>query len=69
MISPKIGSPVSDSTSGGPIMAAFDVLGRRGALRVLWELRGDALTFRAAPGARHRRTRRGWIPADRTGAR
>ena len=28
-------------------MVALDVLGRRGALRVLWELRGDPLTFRA----------------------
>lgn len=28
-------------------MAALDLLGRRGALRVLWELRGEALTFRA----------------------
>jgi DNA-binding HxlR family transcriptional regulator len=28
-------------------MVALDMLGRRGALRVLWELRGDPLTFRA----------------------
>lgn len=29
-------------------MVVLDVLGRRGALRVLWELRGDSpLTFRA----------------------
>lgn len=29
-------------------MVVLDLLGRRGALRVLWELRdGDALTFRA----------------------
>lgn len=28
-------------------MVALDLLGRRAALRVLWELRGDALTFRA----------------------
>jgi DNA-binding HxlR family transcriptional regulator len=28
-------------------MAALDLLGRRWALRVLWELRGGALTFRA----------------------
>lgn len=28
-------------------MVALDLLGRRGALRVLWELRGDPLTFRA----------------------
>lgn len=28
-------------------MVVLDVLGRRGALRVLWELRDGALTFRA----------------------
>jgi len=28
-------------------MVALDVLGRRGALRVLWELRDASLTFRA----------------------
>ena len=32
-------------------MVALDVLGRRGALRVLWELRGEPLTFRALQGA------------------
>lgn len=30
-----------------PIMALLDLLGRRWALRVLWELRGEPLTFRA----------------------
>ena len=28
-------------------MVALDLLGRRGALRLLWELRGEPLTFRA----------------------
>jgi DNA-binding HxlR family transcriptional regulator len=28
-------------------MALFDLLGRRATLRVLWELRGGSLTFRA----------------------
>ena len=28
-------------------MVLLDLLGRRGTLRVLWELRGDPLTFRA----------------------
>jgi DNA-binding HxlR family transcriptional regulator len=51
MTSPKIGSAVRGSTSGRPIMAALDMLGRRGALRVLWELRGEPLTFRALQGA------------------
>lgn len=33
--------------TGRPIMALLDLLGRRWALRVLWELRGDsARTFR-----------------------
>ena len=36
------------SSTGRPIMIVLDVLGRRGALRILWELRGDdPLTFRA----------------------
>src|SRR5882724_9162268 len=47
MTSPKIGSAVRGSTSGRPIMVVLDVLGRRGALRVLWELREGPLTFRA----------------------
>lgn len=43
----KPGQKVRGSSSGRPIMAALDLLGRRGALRVLWELRdGQALTFR-----------------------
>jgi DNA-binding HxlR family transcriptional regulator len=37
---------VRRSRSGRPIMAALDLLGRRWALRVLWELRDGALTFR-----------------------
>ena len=37
---------VRGSRSGRPIMAALDLLGRRWALRVLWELREGALSFR-----------------------
>jgi DNA-binding HxlR family transcriptional regulator len=45
---PRPGSPVRGSKTGRPIMAAFDLLGRRGTLRILWELRdGAGLTFRA----------------------
>src|SRR6201989_939816 len=51
MTTPRKGSPVRGSTSGRPIMVALDVLGRRGALRALWELRGDPLTFRALQDA------------------
>ena len=44
---PKPGGRVRGSRTGRPIMAALDLLGRRGGLRILWELRaGDALTFR-----------------------
>jgi DNA-binding HxlR family transcriptional regulator len=49
---PLPGSPVRGSSTGRPIMALLDLLGRRGALRVLWELRGPApLTFRALQDA------------------
>ena len=44
---PEPGRPVRGSTTGRPIMALLDLLGRRWALRVLWELRtGESLTFR-----------------------
>ena len=44
---PRPGRPVRGSTTGRPVMALLDLLGRRWALRVLWELRGGAvLTFR-----------------------
>jgi DNA-binding HxlR family transcriptional regulator len=36
---PRPGRPVRGSTTGRPLMAALDLLGRRWALRVLWELR------------------------------
>jgi DNA-binding HxlR family transcriptional regulator len=38
---------VRGSKSGRPIMALLDLLGRRWSLRVLWELREEALTSRA----------------------
>ena len=44
---PRVGASVRGSKTGRPIMVALDLLGRRGALRVLWELRGEPLTFRA----------------------
>lgn len=44
---PKVGRPVRGSQTGRPIMVLLDLLGRRSALRVLWELReGKPLTFR-----------------------
>ncbi|MBJ7520415.1 MAG: helix-turn-helix transcriptional regulator [Solirubrobacteraceae bacterium] len=45
---PTPGRPVRGSTSGEPIMALLDLLGRRWSLRVIWELRdGEPATFRA----------------------
>lgn len=51
MTTPKPGQPVRGSTTGRPIMAALDLLGRRWILRILWELRGAPLTFRALQAA------------------
>jgi DNA-binding HxlR family transcriptional regulator len=48
---PRPGRAVRGSTTGRPLMAALDLLGRRWALRLLWELRGGPL------GARMLRTR------------
>ena len=39
--------PSPGTTSGRPLMVLLDLLGQRWALRVLWELRSGALTFRA----------------------
>jgi DNA-binding HxlR family transcriptional regulator len=44
---PRPGGPVRGSTTGRPLMAAMDLLGRRWALRILWELRGEPLGARA----------------------
>ncbi len=43
---PLPGSPVRGSTTGRPIMALLDLLGRRWTLRVLWELSKEPLGFR-----------------------
>lgn len=42
---------VRGSTTGRPIMALLDLLGRRWTLRVLWELREGPRTFRALQDA------------------
>lgn len=47
MATPRPGKPVRGSRTGRPIMAALDLLGRRWTLRVLWELRHGAQSFRA----------------------
>jgi DNA-binding HxlR family transcriptional regulator len=44
---PKPGRPVRGSRTGRPVMALVDLLGRRWVLRIVWELRGSPLTFRA----------------------
>ena len=48
----KLANPVTKrrirgSRTGRPIMVLLDLLGRRWALRILWELRNGALTSRA----------------------
>jgi DNA-binding HxlR family transcriptional regulator len=43
---PRPGEPVRGSDTGRPIMALLDLLGRRWALRVIWELRDEPLSFR-----------------------
>jgi len=47
MAKPAKPRSVRSSRSGRPIMALLDLLGRRWSLRILWELRADALTSRA----------------------
>lgn len=46
MTTPKPGQAVRGSQTGRPIMALLDLLGRRWALRMIWELRGEPLSFR-----------------------
>lgn len=43
---PRPGRPVHGSATGRPLMAAFDLFGRRWILRILWELRDGPLGFR-----------------------
>jgi DNA-binding HxlR family transcriptional regulator len=47
MTAPKPGRAVRGSTTGRPLMAALDLLGRRWTLRILWELRDGPLGARA----------------------
>src|SRR6476646_3672667 len=44
---PRPGQPARGTRTGRPLLVAFDLLGRRWALRVLWELREEPLGFRA----------------------
>jgi DNA-binding HxlR family transcriptional regulator len=47
---PVPGSKVRGSTTGRPVMAALDMLGRRWALRVLFELSTEPAGFRELQG-------------------
>lgn len=47
----RLNAPARGSQTGRPVMVALDLLGRRGALRILWELRDRQLTFRALQAA------------------
>jgi DNA-binding HxlR family transcriptional regulator len=47
MTTPRPGRPARGTRTGRPLLVAFDLLGRRWALRVLWELRDEPLGFRA----------------------
>jgi DNA-binding HxlR family transcriptional regulator len=44
---PKPGQPVRGSITGAPIMALFDLLGRRWAMGIIWNLAAGPATFRA----------------------
>jgi DNA-binding HxlR family transcriptional regulator len=47
LASPLPGRPVRGSRTGRPVMALLDLLGRRGTLRLIWELRdGHPQSFR-----------------------
>lgn len=43
---PLPGARVRGSTTGRPLMALLDLIGRRWVLRLLWELRGGPRKFR-----------------------
>jgi DNA-binding HxlR family transcriptional regulator len=45
-IPPDRTKPARGSSSGRPIMALLDLLGRRWTLRIVWEMRDQALTSR-----------------------
>ncbi|MFI5913591.1 winged helix-turn-helix transcriptional regulator [Dactylosporangium sp. NPDC051541] len=47
MTTPRPGRPVRGSSTGRPLMAALDLLGRRWNLRIIWELQDGPVGFRA----------------------
>lgn len=46
-VAARPGQKVRGSTTGRPLMAAMDLLGRRWALRILWELRNGPIGARS----------------------
>jgi DNA-binding HxlR family transcriptional regulator len=54
MAIPKPGKAVRGSTTGAPIMALFDLLGRRWAMGIIWNLAAGPSTFRALQALRGR---------------
>lgn len=44
---PRPGHPVRGSKTGQPIMVLFDLLGRRWAMGIIWNLQDGPATFRA----------------------
>ena len=51
MAIPRPGKPVRGSQSGAPIMAVFDLLGRRWAMGIIWNLNRGPATFRSLQSA------------------
>jgi DNA-binding HxlR family transcriptional regulator len=51
MAIPKPGKPVRGSKTGAPIMALFDLLGRRWAMGIVWNLYRGPATFRGLQAA------------------
>lgn len=51
MATPLPGRASRGTTSGQPLMATFDLLGRRWTMRILWELKAGPLSFRALQNA------------------
>jgi DNA-binding HxlR family transcriptional regulator len=56
MAIPKPGKPVRGSRTGAPIMALFDLLGRRWAMGIVWNLYRGPATFRSLQDACERKS-------------
>lgn len=51
MAIPRPGTPVRGSQSGAPLMAIFDLLGRKWAMGIIWNLSNGPKTFRGLQAA------------------